>query len=190
MTKPTAATLAADLRKRSLATEYEDLIIAYNVSGNALLLWAALAHCQRYGQPVPDDLLRRLGEYAARLIATARKPAAGPRAFADALDLLAGAKGLTAWERAEQQRRKVRKLRLMDSLLRDHAHCRSAAQAARAVADAHFDAGTLAKDFSRLTQKPPRSASDWQHPNYNPFTAHLVARSKRRKVLPKKAAAR
>ena len=172
-------------------TEYADLIHGYNMSRNGLLLWRALAHCRQHGQPVPENLLELLAQYAEKLLAAAQKPSADAKDFAAALHLKAGTKGLTAWRRADAWRQKSQALALMNTLVRNRHFAWSVPKAAKAVAKQFgLSAGTLQKDYSRWLQKPPRGASDWRSPNYYAFTAHLAARPKGRKVLPKKAAAR
>ena len=182
-----AAKLAADVNRRRHAEQLDEYMIAFAVSGNGLHLWAALRHCRAHGLPVPEDLLARLAECGERLVNAARKPGAGARAFSAALDLQAGSRGMTAAQRAEQQRRKVRKLRWMDYLRRKHPGCGSIAQAAEAVADAAFSARTLANDYAKLMEKPPR---DWRAAGYNAFAAASPMPQRRRRVSSKKGVLR
>lgn len=146
MNKLNAVALAADLNKRRQGLAYDDLIAAYNMTGNGLLLWRAFLYRRQRGLTIPKDLLDWLTESAELLMVAARKPKATAKDFGAAFGLKAAAREFTAWDRAEQALRKTRALRRMDHLVR--AHRVPVSKAAAEVARDGLKPGTLAKEFS------------------------------------------
>ncbi len=168
--------LAGELRRSFAISDYNDIVGAYNLTRprNGLLLWMGLAHCRHEGLPVPENLQEALAHYADRLLTAAQSKAAGSAELARALDLLPGAKGLSAFNRAQSWVRKCKAFRQMIVLQQMTACGRHAA--AKAVAPGFgLTPGTLLKDFSRYVEQTPKDA----HLS-NPWAARLPPLPKKR----------
>jgi hypothetical protein len=176
----TADEIFADLRRRAAVAEYNDLVVAYNltVPRNGLLLWMAFHHCRSSGLPVPDTLLERFDELAQAVVHAAQQPKTDSASLARALHLLAGARGATAYRRAMDWRKKVKALTHMNGLIRQDG---DKARAAQAVAKTFgYSPGTLLKDYSRFMERPPKSPGDWR--TADPWSARLQPLPKKRKA--------
>lgn len=168
--------LAGELRRSFAIGDYNDIVNAYNLTRprNGLLLWMGLAHCLHEGLTVPDNLHDALAHYAERLLTAAQSKDAGSADLARALDLLPGAKGLSAFNRAQSWARKCKAFRQMIELQRITA-CGRLAAAKTVSARFGLTPGTLLKDFSRYVEQIPKE------PNLsNPWAARFPPLPKKR----------